>query len=89
MEKVLEAIHDIIGASDNIIDEDARVRFHGFGDSSLDIEMFCYFRTRSYPSALAMQEELLFAIMRKLDELNVEIAFPTRTVNLRAEPPNS
>ena len=58
------------------------MRFHGFGDSALQIEIFAYFNTRSYPESLAMQETLLFAIMRKLDELGIDFAFPTQTIHL-------
>ena len=31
-----------------------------------------------------MQEDLLLALMRKLKELDVEIAFPTRTLHIDA-----
>jgi|TARA_R100000501_G_scaffold18498_1_gene39535 MscS family membrane protein len=83
MERVLQALREILRVSETVIDEDARVRFHGFGASSLDIEIFTYFRTNDYPESLAMQEELLFAIMRKLAEMDVDIAFPTQTVHVR------
>ena len=83
MDTVLVALREMIAADGNIIEDDARVRFRAFGDSSLDIEVFCYFRTDSFPVSLEMQERLLLAIMRKLEELNVDIAFPTRTINLQ------
>lgn len=89
MEQALGALRDILAQSDDVIDEEARVRFHGFGDSALDIEIFAYFRTRSFPDSLAMHERLLFAIMRKLDELGVDIAFPTRTLHLRPATPDA
>ncbi|WP_198045951.1 mechanosensitive ion channel family protein [Novosphingobium aquimarinum] len=85
MERLLTELRAILQADENIIDDDARVRFNGFGDSALQIEFFAYFRTRSYPESLAMQEALLFAIMRKLDDLGIGIAFPTRTVWLQAQ----
>lgn len=82
IELLLCELRTIIADDDNIIDDDARVRFHGFGDSALQVEIFAYFRTRSYPESLAMQEALLFAIMRKLDELGIDFAFPTQTIHL-------
>ncbi len=85
IERLLTELRAILHDDENIIDEDARVRFHAFGDSSLHIEFFLYFRTRSFPESLEMQEVLLFSIMRKLDELGIGIAFPTRTVMLRDE----
>ena len=83
MERLLGELRTIIAEDGNIIDDDARVRFHGFGDSALQIEIFAYFNTRSYPESLAMQETLLFAIMRKLDELGIAFAFPTQTIHVQ------
>ena len=85
MERLLAELRAILQADENIIDDEVRVRFNGFGDSALHVEFFAYFRTRSYPESLAMQETLLFAIMRKLDELGIGIAFPTRTIRLQTE----
>ncbi|MDP4576351.1 mechanosensitive ion channel family protein [Qipengyuania profundimaris] len=83
MERLLGELRTIIADDGHILDDDARVRFHGFGDSALQIEIFAYFNTRSYPESLAMQETLLFAIMRKLDELGIAFAFPTQTIHLQ------
>ncbi|MXO49275.1 mechanosensitive ion channel [Erythrobacter vulgaris] len=83
MERLLGELRTIIAEDGNIIDDDARVRFHGFGNSALQIEIFAYFNTRSYPESLAMQETLLFAIMRKLDEIGIDFAFPTQTIHVQ------
>ena len=83
MERLLGELRTIIADDGHILDDDARVRFHGFGDSALQIEIFAYFNTRSYPESLAMQETLLFAIMRKLDELGIAFAFPTQTIHVQ------
>lgn len=82
MQQVLKELRTIFRNDEAVLDEEARVRFLGFGDSALKIELFAYFRTRSYPESLAMQESLLLRIMTKLDELDVDVAFPTRTVHL-------
>ena len=49
MERLLGELRTIIADDGHILDDDARVRFHGFGDSALQIEIFAYFNTRSYP----------------------------------------
>ena len=87
MQAVLEAFRAILAQDANVIDDDARARFIGFGDSSLNIEIFAYFRTSSFPESLQMQEELLLALMRQLDELDVQVAFPTRTLHLEQDHP--
>ncbi|MDT0575170.1 mechanosensitive ion channel family protein [Croceicoccus sp. F390] len=85
MEQALTAIRTILRDDPDIIDDDARARFIGFAESTLQIEVFAYFRTTSFVDSLAMQEALLLTIMRKLAQLDVQIAFPTRTIALARE----
>ena len=85
MNEVLDAFRTILDENEHVIDEDARVRLIGFGESALNIEIFAYFRTASFAVSLEMQEELLLALMRKLQQLGVEIAFPTRTLHINAQ----
>jgi len=84
MSEVLAAFRTILAENDHVLEEDARARFIGFGESALNIEIFAYFRTASFAESLEMQEVLLLALMRKLKELDVEIAFPTRTLHIDA-----
>lgn len=85
MHSVLSAFREIIAGHHHIIQDDARVSFIGFGDSTINIEIYLYFRTRAFAESLTMQEDLLLELMAKLQELDVEIAFPTRTVMVRNE----
>jgi MscS family membrane protein len=85
MSEVLDAIRAILADNEHIIDEDARARFIGFGESALNIEIYAYFRTTSFVEWLEMQEELLLSLMRKLKQLDVSIAFPTRTIQLNRD----
>ncbi|MEE4210038.1 MAG: mechanosensitive ion channel family protein [Parvularcula sp.] len=85
IQDVLEEFRDIIASHDHIIQDDARARFIGFGDSTINIEVFLYFRTRAFAESLEMQEDLLLKLMAKLEHMNVEIAFPTRTVIMQGK----
>lgn len=58
----------------------ARVRFVGFGESSLDVEIFCHVLTVDWNEFLGLREELLLQIMEQVAEAGVELAFPSRTV---------
>ena len=84
LEDVLTAFRQVLDRTDHIFEEDARARFIGFGESALNIEIFAYFRTTSFVESLEMQEDLLLDLMRVLNDLDVEIAFPTRTLHLDA-----
>lgn len=81
LKQVLTAFRSLLDQTDHILEEDARARFIGFGESALDIEIFAYFRTTSFAESLEMQEDLLLDLMRALNDLDVDIAFPTRTLH--------
>ena len=59
--------------------------FPRLGASSLDVEVFAYVRTETYPDFLAVQEELLLRILEIVEAAGASVAFPTQTVYL-AEP---
>lgn len=80
MREVLSEFRAILASHDHILQDGARARFIGFGDSTINIEIFLYFKTRDFAESLSMQEDLLLELMAKLEEMSVEIAFPTRTV---------
>lgn len=61
------------------------VRFNDFGESSLNILVYFYLTTTSYAEELEKREEILLSIMDLVEQLNIEFAFPTRTLVI--EPP--
>jgi MscS family membrane protein len=60
----------------------ARVRFIGFGNSSLNLEVFAYVYEAEYTAFLPIQEELLLKIMDIVGESGSGFAFPSRTTYL-------
>jgi MscS family membrane protein len=60
----------------------ARVRFVGFGASSLDIELFAYATTRDRQEFFAIQEDVLLRVMEIIEQAGASIAFPSRTLYL-------
>jgi MscS family membrane protein len=61
------------------------VNFVNFGESSLDIQIFCYTKTKEWAVYLDVQEDLFVRIMEIAEEMEIEIAFPTRAVYIRDE----
>jgi MscS family membrane protein len=57
----------------------ARIRFTGFGNSSLDLEVFAYVLEREYEPFLHVQEDLLLRIMDIIEASGSGIAFPSQT----------
>lgn len=68
-----------------IIDPSFHVYFNSFSDSSLDLLIMCFARTTDYVAFMTAKEELMLHVMRLVDELDLEMAFPTSTVYFRDE----
>jgi MscS family membrane protein len=61
------------------------VYFNDFGTSSLDIMLYCFVACPDWAVELRERHRLLADIMRLANKLNVNFAFPTRTVHLFSE----
>lgn len=66
-----------------ITEAPARARFAGFGDHSIDIEIFAYARTNDFNTFLAIQEDVFLRLIDIVDEAGTGFAFPS-TVNYLA-----
>ena len=64
----------------------ARIRFIGYDNSSLTLEVFCYILTRDGAEFLTIQEDLLLRIMDIIEASGTSIAFPSRTLYLGRDP---
>jgi MscS family membrane protein len=65
------------------IDQDfLMVKFTGFNDSSLDILVYCFTITTGWVEHLQVRQDVQLAIMDILEDLELEIAYPTRTLHL-------
>lgn len=58
------------------------VNFTDFGSSSLDILVYCFTNTTVWGEYLDAREDVSLKIMEILEEMGLEIAFPSRTVYL-------
>ena len=57
----------------------ARIRFVGFGNSSLDLEVFAYVLETQYEAFLSIQEDLLLRVMDIIEASGTGFAFPSQT----------
>jgi MscS family membrane protein len=60
----------------------ARARFVGFGDSSLNIEVFAYVMTSDWVEFLEIREDILLRMMGVVEQAGASIAFPSQTLYL-------
>ena len=80
MEHAVAEIKKLILDNDSVDKDFILVRFTDFGDSSLNISIIYFTNTIEYDGYLAVKEKINLDIMRKLVELGLSMAFPSRTV---------
>ena len=82
LREILAAIERVLKAHPKAWPADVVVRFLGFGQSSLDVEVVAWFATRDYGEFRAYREEILLAIMEIVEGAGSSFAFPTQTVHV-------
>lgn len=58
----------------------SRVRAVGFGEYSLDLEIFAYVKTADWDDFLAVQEDLVLRLLDIVADAGAAFAFPSRTL---------
>ena len=84
---LLARVRSLLHAHPRVERDDARIRFVGFGASSMDLEVFAYVHAPDMAEFLAIQEDLLLRIMDLVAESGTGVAFPSQTTYVvRAKP---
>jgi MscS family membrane protein len=84
---LLAGIRTMLFSHPKVERDDARIRFVGFGASSLDLEIFAYVTATEMPEFLGIQEDLLLRIMDIIAEAGTGVAFPSQTTYLAKDTP--
>ncbi|MEM9009432.1 MAG: mechanosensitive ion channel family protein, partial [Cyanobacteria bacterium P01_F01_bin.86] len=84
---VLSQLRDMILLDTRLLEmkgseREARVRFVKYNNYSLDIEIFVYVDTVSFPDFLRIQEDILLQVKDIVQEAGTDFAFPTQTTYL-------
>jgi MscS family membrane protein len=88
LQTILSGMEAMLRAHPRIWPDTVVVRFAGFGASSLDIEVMCWFQTTDFNEFRQFRQEVLFAFMKIVLDAGSSFAFPTRTVHLVTESPS-
>jgi len=72
----------LIQSEDFTVNENykAFVRLDKFNDSSIDILIYCFTSTNDWEKFLEIKEKLAMEIKRKIEELNLNFAFPSQSI---------
>jgi MscS family membrane protein len=79
---VLAQIRRLLYEHSKVETSGARIRFIGFDQSALSLELFCYVLTRDYGEFLAVREDLLLRIMEVVNASGTRLAVPSNTLYL-------
>lgn len=79
---LLVDLENILREHPGVGKDDISVRFMQFGESSLDIEIICYFMTAEMTPFRRWRQEILLSFMDAVERAKSGFAFPTRTVHL-------
>ena len=79
-----EAIRQLILDQEYTRKDSFHVYFNDFSDSSLQIMLYVFFKASEWTIELQARHDLLIGIMKLADELGVEFAFPTRTLQVES-----
>jgi len=80
LKKIPEIITAIINKQE-LVNID-RVHFSEFGDFSLKFEVVYYVQVADYTKYMDVQQAINFAIKEEFEKENIEIAFPTQTIQI-------
>jgi MscS family membrane protein len=74
---LLAEIRRLLIAHPKVAADPLRVRFNGFGEYSLNINIFAYVLTNDRTEFLAIQEDLFLRMMDLVDKAGAQFAFPS------------
>jgi MscS family membrane protein len=82
MRHLLAELRALLASHPKVDPQDLRVRLVGFGQHSLDVELFAYIRTTDWLEFLAVREEIYLRIMEAVAAAGTSFAIPSRTAYL-------
>ena len=85
--KIIEEILYLLHNHENISqDESIMVNFKAFGDSSLDIFIYCFTRTSNWKTYMDIKQGIQLNIMKIVEENGSSFAFPSQSIYIESAP---
>ncbi|GAB5490529.1 MAG: mechanosensitive ion channel family protein [Phototrophicaceae bacterium] len=86
MEILLDKLREMLRERDHVIKSTVAIYFTDFGASSLDIMILCEVNIKDWRALLEEREAVNLAVMRVVAEMDLSIAFPTRSLYIDGLP---
>ena len=82
IKKIIKELKVVICSKDYVLKDTLYVGFNGIADYSYNIKIFVYLTETNYNKYLKLEEDLNCEFLNILAKENVELAYPTQTVNV-------
>jgi MscS family membrane protein len=82
VEAFVEGIKAIIKASPSTRKDFFEVHFNSFGDHSLNVLIYMFFKVPDWSAELQARHNFLLQVLQLAHEIGVEFAFPTQTLHV-------
>lgn len=86
VEAAVNKIRELIKTDPALLDDFFLVHFDQFGDSSLDIFIYCFTKTTNWAEFMDAKQAFYLNIMRAFNDIGIEFAFPTRSIHIESMP---
>ena len=80
IQELISKLKEYLNSNEKLHQDDIRVHFVNYNESSLDVRVTCYARTGSQVEYLNILQEINLKIMSILEEVGVSCAFPSRSI---------
>jgi MscS family membrane protein len=77
LQDVMSEFESMLRDHERIAEEPLRVRFIGFGDYFLEVELYAYAMTSAWPEFLEIREDILLKVMEIVEHSGTRLALPT------------
>jgi len=82
LQQILDSIREMLAAHEHVLQEAPRVRFIGFGDDALILEIFAYVTTKDYATYLEYAEDVNLKVLSIIAAAGTTLALPARTLHV-------
>jgi len=86
VEQLVEQIRDIIRNNNHAVEEGMQVSFVDYAASSLNIMVYFFVNVNDWTQELQAKQKVYLDIMKAVENLGLEFAFPTQTIHLESMP---
>jgi MscS family membrane protein len=85
LQDVMSELASMLRDHDRLAEEPLRVRFIGFGEYYLEIELYAYAMTDAWPEFLEIREDVLLNVMKIVERSGTRVALPTEVHYMSGE----